>query len=166
MPLIKLFFDICLFKKGPQDLPASRLLLGLTMLAYLLVGVVLLGLESNWGDAVIQALVEVGMLLGFLFVTLKVAGLMHRFMQTTIAMLGTDALISSCAVPLLTWMLTSPQAKGVYLFLLMLMLWHMAVVAHILRHALSRSLAVGLGLAIVYIVASYQVMLLLFAPSV
>jgi hypothetical protein len=165
MPLIKLFFDICLFKKGPQDLPASGLLLGLATLAYLLVGIVLLGLEATWADAAIQALVEGAMLLGFLFITLKVTGLMSRFLQTASAMLGCDALISSLAVPLLTWMLTSPEAKGVYLFLLLLMLWHLAVVAHILRHALSRHLGIGLGLAIVYVVASYQVMLLLFAPS-
>ena len=166
MPLIKLFVDICLFKKGPQDVPVSPLLLILSLLAYLLVGVFLLGLETSWSEGVLQALVEAVMLFGFLWITLKTAGLMSRLLQTATAMLATDALISSLAVPLLTWMVTSPEAKGVYLFLLLLMLWHMAVVAHILRHALSRTWAIGVGLAIVYVVASYQVMLLLFAPKV
>jgi len=165
MPLIKLFFDICLFKKGPQDLPASGLLLALTTAAYLLVGLILLGLETNWTDALVQVLAEAAMLVGFLFVTLKVAGLMPRFLKTTAAMLGTDALISCFAIPLLTWMMNAQGTQGVYLFLLLLMLWHLAVVAHILRHALSRPLAVGAGLAIVYVIATYQVMLLLFADG-
>lgn len=166
MPLIKLFFDICLYRKGPQDLPVSSLLLGLSLLAYLIVGMVLLGLETTWTDAAIQALVEAGMLLGFVFITLQIAGLTSRFLQTSTAMVGTDVVISSFAVPLLTWMISSPESKGViYLFLLMLMLWHVAVVAHILRHALSRSLAIGFGLAIVYIVASYRVMVALFTPT-
>lgn len=166
MPLIKLFLDICFYRKGPQDLPASGLLLGLSLLAYLTVGVVLLGLETTWTDAVIQALVEAGMLLGFVFITLQIAGLTSRFLQTSAAMVGTDAIISTFAVPLLTWMISSPESRGViYLLLLMLMLWHLAVVAHILRHALSRSLAIGFGLAIVYIALSYRVMVALFAPT-
>ena len=172
MPLIKLFFDICLLRKGPQDLPASGLLLGLTIFANLVVSVVLLGLETDWADAVIQALVGGAMLLGFLFITLRVAGLMPRFLQTSIAMLGSDALISSFAVPLLAMMIVaSPDEKSADAFLLILktiflimMLWYVAVLAHILRHALSRPLGIALALAIVYVLASVQVMSLLFAP--
>ncbi len=62
MPLIKLFLDICFFKKGPRDVPASSLLLGLAVLAYLIVGVVLLGLERDWSGAVVEAVVEALML--------------------------------------------------------------------------------------------------------
>jgi hypothetical protein len=172
MPLIRLFLDICLLRRGPQDLPASGLLLGLALLANLVVSVVLLGLETDWTDAVIQALVGGAMLLGFLFITLKAAGLTPRFLQTSIAMLGSDALISSFAVPLLAMMvLASPDEKSADFFLLilkivflMLMLWYVAVMAHILRHALSRPLGIAVALALVYVLASVQIMSMLFAP--
>ncbi len=162
MPLIKLFLDICLFRKGPQDTPASTMLLKWTLGAYFLVGFVLLGLETRWVEAVLQILLEGVMLLGFVWVSLKAAGKMNRFVQTTIAMLGTDALISSFAVPLIAVAMAYPQTAIITLLLLMLMLWHLGVVAHILRHALSQTLAIGLGLAIVYVVFTYQIMILLF----
>ncbi|WP_045223494.1 hypothetical protein [Methyloterricola oryzae] len=165
MPLIQLFIDICLFRRGPQDVPASQLLLGLAVLVYLTVGVVLLGLEGMSMEAVLQALVELLILLGFVWGNLKFLRLQKRFVQTAIAMLGADALISSLAIPPVAWMAYSAGARGAYLLLLLLMLWHLAVVAHILRHALSRPLGVGIGLAVVYVVASYQVMLTLFPPA-
>ncbi len=162
MPLIKLFLDICLFRKGPQDTPASTMLLNWTLGAYFVVGFALLGLETQWVEAVIQVLLEGAMLLGFVWISLKAAGKMNRFLQTTIAMLGTDALISSLAIPLVAIAVANPHAVIITLLLLMLMLWHVGVVAHILRHALSQTLAIGLGLAIVYVVFTYQIMVLLF----
>lgn len=165
MPLLKVFLDICLFRRGPQDVPASPLLFGLAMLVYLIVGVVLLSLEGPLFQAVLQALVELFVMLGFVWVNLRFLHLQPRFLKTGTAMLATDALISSLAVPLLAWMAWSEQGGEPYLLLLILMLWHLAVVAHILRHALSRPLSVGIGLAIVYIVATYQVMMLLFPPA-
>jgi hypothetical protein len=49
--LIKLFFEICLFRAGPQDVPASDLLLALSLAVYLLVDVAVssLGLERAPG---------------------------------------------------------------------------------------------------------------------
>lgn len=165
MPLIQLFIDICLFRRGPQDVPASRLLLGLAVAIYLGVGVALLGIEGMSVESVLQALVELLILLGFVWANLTFVRLQGRFVQTATAMLGSDALISSFAIPLVAWMALSEGARGAYLLLLLLMLWHLAVVAHILRHALSRPLGVGIGLAIVYVVASYQVMFALFPPA-
>ena len=52
--LFNLFLDICLFRRGPQDVPASPLLFGLAMLVYLIVGVVLLSLEGPLFQAVLQ----------------------------------------------------------------------------------------------------------------
>ncbi|MDD5033675.1 MAG: hypothetical protein PHE55_02870 [Methylococcaceae bacterium] len=162
MPLIKLFLEICLFRKGPQDAPASIFLLGLSSAAYFAVGFVLLGLKIQWLEAVLQVFLEAVMLLGFVWVSLMVAGKLTRMLQTTIAMMGTDALISSFAVPLLAFLMENPQASIIQLFLLLLMFWHVAVVAHILRHALSQPFGMGLGLAVIYVVLSYQVMVMLF----
>jgi hypothetical protein len=162
MPLIKLFLDICFFRKGPQDTPASNVLLGLAISAYLVVGIVLLGLEGGWAGAVIEAVVEGAMVFGFLFVALYLGKRLPRLRQTATALYGCDAVISATAVPLLAWLLVAPEAKPVYIFLTFLMLWHLAVVGHILRHALAIPYFYGVGLAFGYVFVSYQVMMALF----
>ena len=166
MPLLRLFLDICLFRKGPQDAPASALLLKLALAAYVLAGLALAALETPFPEGLAQVALEALMLLGFVWVSLAVAGKTGRYLQTLIAMLGTDALISGLAVPLQIMLLLDPQAGLAQWLLLLLMLWHMAVVAHILRHALSQPLAVGLGLSIVYVAFSLHVLIMLFgAPA-
>lgn len=164
MPLIKLFWDICLFKKGPQEAPPSITLLKLALAAYVLVGMALTALETGWLEGLLEVLLEGGLLFAFVGISLLAAEKTHRWLQTGIAMLGTDALISSFAIPPKLLLLADPQAGLVYLLLLLLMLWHIGVVAHILRHALSQTLAVGLGLAIVYVFFTMQVLILLFGP--
>lgn len=164
---VKLFVDICFFKKGPQDIPASSFLFRLVLLAYFLIGVSLLMLQATWLDAVIQALAEAGVTLGFIWLTLLVSHKAARFQQTATAMLGTDALISIGALPLLVWLEagSSIQFPYPYILLLGLMLWHLAIVSHILRHALSKPLSLGVGVAILYVLVSYQVMSALFANN-
>jgi hypothetical protein len=160
-----LFLDIALFKKGPQDVPASRLLFGLALVADILVGMLLLGLESSAWEAVPKVLLEMAMLLAFTWVTLAGLKLEARFPQTGCAMLGTDALISGFAVPLLAWMMAAENGAPGYLLLMLLMLWHLGVIAQILRNALECPLAVAIVMAIVYIGGSYQIMVLLFPPE-
>ena len=164
MPLIRLFLEICLFRKGPQDTPASQMLLWLALAAYCLVGAAQALLEDQWLEGVLQVPLQALILLAFVWVSLMAAGKLERMRQTLIAMLGTDALISSFAIPLEGLFLADPQAALIHLLLLLLMLWHMAVVAHILRHALSQTLMVGLGLSFVYTVFTLQVLLMLFGP--
>lgn len=165
MALVQLFIEICLFRKGPQDVPASWLLFSLALATYLLVGIVLLGLEAGWGLGAFEALVEAILLLGFLWLLLWVFRKSERWLPVASSMLATDVVISVPAIPLLAWVMVSPEWHGVYLLLLELMVWHVAVVGHILRHALSQSWTVGLLWSIGYVVGSYQVMVWLFPVS-
>ncbi len=162
MPLIRLFLDICLLRKGPQDTPASSFLLGLAVMAYCLVGAVQAFFEEHWLEGLLQIPLQAAILWAFVWTSLKAAGKMNRMMQTLIAMLGTDALISSFTIPLEAFFLTNPQSAFVHMLLLLFMIWHMVVVAHILRHALSQTLAIGLGLSFIYTVFTLQVLIMLF----
>ena len=45
------------------------------------------------------------------------------------------------------------------------MFWSIAVIAHILRHALSSSYAVGVLLALLYAIVSWNLGTLLFPPA-
>lgn len=164
MPLIRLFLDICLLRKGPQDTPSSQFLLGLALSAYCLVGATQAMLEEQWLEGLLQIPLQAAILYGFVWVGLKAAGKLNRLRQTLIAMLGTDALISSLSIPLAMIFLDDPQAAFVHMLLLLLMLWHMVVVAHIFRHSLSQSLTIGFALSFVYTLFTLQVLVMLFAP--
>ena len=165
MELIVLFVDICLFKKGPQHVPASRFLFGLALVAYWLVGIALLVVETDWPHAALEAFVESALLLGFAWSLLfLVAHKTERFLQAATALLATDALISTPGALLLRWWAARPGEPLLQLALLGLMIWHIAVVAHILRHALSRPLSYGFALSVLYVIVTYQLMSMIFAP--
>ncbi len=165
MPLIKLFWDICLLRKGPQAIPISILLLALTLIAYVLAGVVLLSAGASLSDAMLQTLAEALILFAFLWLVLYFRKKPERLMQTITAMLGCDALISMVAIPLLNALKTFPDVKLISLLLLILMFWHSAIMAHILQHALSMPLVLGFGLAILYAGLTYQLIGFLFTPA-
>ena len=86
--LLRLFGEIALSRKGPQDLPASPLLLALTVAAYAVVafGVnLLLSPAESWR---LQLLVEVAFTLAWYAVLLRAFGKPERFLQTATAMFG------------------------------------------------------------------------------
>jgi hypothetical protein len=162
MELIVLFVDICLFKKGPQHVPASRLLFGLALAAYWIVGIALLSLQNDWPEAIVQAVSESFLLLAFCWVLLRLTNRLSRLLQTTTALLATDALISLPGALLLSWWLARPDAPGLQFGLLALTVWHLAVISQVLRQAVSRPLAFGVVLALTYVGVTYTIMTMLF----
>lgn len=163
MAVIRLFLDIALFNKGPQDSPDSILLLLLAVLGNLALGIGLTAIDGDWAAAVAQPVVGIALLAGFLWVALYLNAKISRFVKTSTAAFGCDTLISALALPLLLWAQSAPEALGlVSRLLLALMLWQMAVIGHILRHALAIPFIAGLGLAVAYTVVSYGIIIALF----
>jgi hypothetical protein len=164
MSLVRLFLAICLYQKGPQDVPASATLFYLMVLAYFAVGAIVLGMQTGWLIGIVQAVVELGLVLGFIWGLLALGRKSVRFQQTATALLGSDTLISVVALPLLLSVKVGSQAAFPYVLLVGLMIWSMAVTGHILRHALSKPLSFGIGLAVLYFLATYQIMAYWFPP--
>ena len=158
---LKLFFDICLFKKGPQDIPASNVLLRLLIPFYASVSFLLLILNSDGLNAAMQVLVEIMLILGSTWIILFIARKPARFQQTASALMATDALISFFALPAMAT-LVGQGAGLAFLAIIMLMIWHWAISGHIFSNALEKPFTFGLGVAFLYILVSYQVMALLF----
>ena len=73
MPILRLFLDVCLFRKGPEDVPASLILLGLTLLGYVLVSAFLLSFQIGIGAALLQVSAGGAMDLAFLHLLLWIA---------------------------------------------------------------------------------------------
>src|SRR5574343_463914 len=139
-----LFFQIAIFKKGPQDVPASAFVLRLLLLVYVAINYLILFLNGAQSTAL-----------------LYFAGKTARFPQSLTAMVGTDVVISFFALPAIAT-LNSHANDLAYFSMLALVLWHWLVSGHIMKNALDRSLFFGLGLALLYIMLSSQIMAALF----
>lgn len=159
---VLLFFDICRLQKGPQDLPYSQALLLGSIAAYATLGFLMLYIDSGWFSAVLQVFVGALLLLAFAKIMLKVSRKSERFMQTATALFGTDALISFFALPIIAGMTTGRVSLLAFAAMVALMIWHWLIIGHILRHALSETFSFGLGIAFLYIMASYWIMAQLF----
>ncbi len=160
--ILKLLFDICLFKKSPQDLPYSWWLLRILFIIYVLVRVLMLSIHYDCFEMLQQLVVDLFMVIFFVWMMVYLSGKQGRFCQTLAAILGTDAVISFFALPGLASMEIEQGGLLVFLIMLVLIIWHWAVTGYILSKALEKTLSFSLGIAFLYLLGSYQVMALLF----
>ena len=161
--LIKMFWDICALKAAPQDLPASSFLMGLMLLVYFVTGVVVAALQWPLSQAALAAFLDTVFVTVLCRVLLWTRQLSGRFVQTLTAMAGSGAVMTLIAVPLVWWQgfvgVSDANAPTLPTWLLMIwMVWNVVVVGHILRHALSTILALGIGLAVVYGYITFELM--------
>lgn len=158
--LMTLFFRIAIFKQGPQDVPASPIVLRLMLPLYIGLNYVILWLNGS-ATPWLQIAADFAMMAAFTWPLLYFSAKPARFPQTFSAMVGTDCILSFLALPAIASLYSQPNELA-YVAMLVLMVWHWVISAHILRNALDRSWFFGLGLALLYIMLSSQVMAALF----
>ncbi|AGA88939.1 hypothetical protein Thimo_0062 [Thioflavicoccus mobilis 8321] len=156
--LIYFFFELCLLRRAPQDLPASDWLFRLVLVASFLVGVLAAAIGGRpLPLGIIQNLAQLALLLTVLYFGLGWLRRQARFLQTATALLGTGTLLSVLAlipIGLLPLEPTSPDGSLAALLLLLLFAWSIVVSGHILRHTLALTLGQGAAVAILYELAS------------
>lgn len=160
--LITLFFRIAVFKSGPQDVPSSPLALRLTVPLYALVNLLLMVIDDNPVNPLLLIVADFVMMAGFSWPLLYFAGVPLRFRQTLTALVGGDMIVNAAALPFAALHNLLP---GELLSLVSIgsLTWHWLVTGHILRHALDRSWFFGLGIGLLYIMLSLQIMAALFS---
>ena len=158
LEIVRLFFEIACFQKAPQDVPFSRALTKMLLLFYVVVKFLGLFMSSDYFTAALQTGVDILLLLAFLHVALKWTRKSERFRQTFCALLGTETLLAVFSIPAIAIMLV-PTAGGFgvlgFYSMIALILWHWAVIAHILSHALEQAFSFSVGLALLYMMANY-----------
>lgn len=164
--LLTIWLDICLLRKGPQDLPASRVLLTLTVITYGLVSFLLSLPGYDVARALLMALTELMLLVAFAAALLFMTGKIARLNQTLTALTGTGTLLGLLALPLVTTLSPSQDAAQlsdvIGLFWLVLFAWSLLVIAHIMRHALAIAFPVAIGVSVLYTLVALQLMTNLF----
>lgn len=168
LTLLKVFIDITLWRKGPQHLPASGLLLALTVAVYFVWSVALGSLaELLVADVkdrpqyplVANVVLEIAITLVWWWLVLAMFKRTERFWQSAAALVGTDIVISPIAIGTGVVMLrvgqASPLALPAGLLFVAAVVWQVLVIAHILRNALEITLFPAIVLTLLYSVVAF-----------
>jgi hypothetical protein len=152
---LRIFLDIVLWRRGPQDLPVSPLLLVLTIVAYVAVSVVQLALlhesASTWFVFVV---LDPLLLLAWVWLVLKLYRRDERFLQTASAVFGTSALLGvTFYLPLqliLAALDQGPTSSMAQVFALLLIVVFALVTGRIIKLATDSSLFTGIAVSLTY----------------
>jgi hypothetical protein len=165
--LIRLFWDICTFKRGPQDIPYSSALFALLLIINFVYNFSTLLIPDNKGAThspgeiiaylLVDAIVSIGIVLLILWTHHRFA----RSLQTLTALSAADLIIGIADLPFLILASTAGNQVNLifvfYLGFMVLLIWQLAVYTHILRHALSGGVFQGGGYALLLFVLSLLV---------
>ena len=164
--LFRYWLDLCLLRAGPQDGSGSVFSLVFAITCYAMVSVLVMTSGYGMLAGARLALLELVMLVAFIVLLLYLLNKAARINQTLAAMAGAGSLLGLVAFPLV--LMQGPEnADGAVpialsLVWVALLVWNLMVSAHILRHALSSSFAMGLAVAILYLLISTQFAVTLF----
>jgi len=162
LKLLQTFFEIALWRKGPQDLPASGLLATLVLTACLGVGMLEVRLfHVSLHDVAVMVCVTLLMVTAWLWLVLMFFGRRHRFVQTISATLGVAALIGLLDIAMRSVQLAlgmGARASGSWLLALFVIV--ALVMGRIFMQALDRGLLTGVALTIAMIQSTQAVALM------
>src|SRR5579859_1935918 len=101
LELLRLIWDICCLRRGPQDLPYAPMFLGVLCAAIIGMqvgtGLLVHSSQSAFGSAVFELLFD----LAVLFLLLSVRDLRNRYVQTALALFGCGLVLQLILLPLL-----------------------------------------------------------------
>ena len=152
---LKAFLDIVLWRRGPQDLPASRLLLWLTAAAYVAVSIVQLTLLEEPAAAwLVFVVLDPVLLTAGVYLLLKLFSKTDRFLQTATAVLGTGVVLGLCMFLPVQWLLTVAgvpvESTAAGLVALTMVVVFALVTGRIVKLATDSSLFTGITLSLTY----------------
>lgn len=153
--MFRIFVDIALWRRGPQDLPASATLVWLVTLFYAFTSAVQVGL-MGWDvrSAGVLIVLDLALQAAWLWGLLAFYAKRPRFLQSFTAFLGVGALITvldilvSSVMTQLGIASNSPTNPWPFLHLALLLL----LLGRVLQQALERSLFLSMSLTLVIMV--------------
>jgi hypothetical protein len=164
--------DIILLRRGPEQLPASSVLLAATVATYLAISAMVIASvstrDTNWP---LELLIGTATMLVWYRVALQLAKKRERFAQTMTATFGVSTIFAPLLLPMLGSAIAQVQAKQqpsqlITLLALFLMVWMVVVLVRIVSAAFEWPWPAALLLVIGQEVFSILVFVLVFgAPA-
>jgi hypothetical protein len=159
--LLKTIIDICFLRAAPQDLPVSRSVMLGALVVYATAGVLGVLDVLTLENAIVAAAVDTLLLAAVTHLVLQWRRLENRLAQTLTALAGCGALLSLLAWGAAGLVREAFQPEWVWAVFLV---WYTLVFGHILRHALSVTLAAGIAASLLYLIFSIGVTGLFMNP--
>jgi hypothetical protein len=167
--IIRLFTQIALLRRGPQDLPASMLLLLLALGGYLGVNLMVsyaLPPDEHWEAPL---LVDTLFTLVWYVALMRLVGRPERMLQTVTAIFGFQAVLSPLVIAS-TWLMRrfgedATWQVPVTCLGLLLLAWLIAANSHVVKAALEWPGPASVGLVILQMILAWVLVFELFAPA-
>lgn len=152
---LKVFLEIVLWRRGPQDLPASNMLVWLTLTAYVAVSALqLVLLDESLATWFFFLVVDPLLLMATIWLVLKLYGKTARFEQTVSAVLGTGALLGVIVyLPLQLFLISrgaAPTSGIAQVSALLVITVFALVTGRIIERATNSSLFTGVAVSLSY----------------
>ncbi len=165
--ILKPFLQLCLLNRGPQDLPASTLLMAFALTAYAAISALIAWPFYGGQVSLLQTGLELLLLTAYTRLAVQLARHPGRFTQTLTALAGTGFLLGILLLPLVYGMYRARAGAGdpglAALGYLMVLVWLLVVFGHIFRQALSlKHIGLGILVALGFILLSSLVSEALF----
>jgi hypothetical protein len=148
-------------RAGPQDLPSSWALTGLLLLVYTAVGIYT-GQSLGDEDAVARTLLTNVLQVVAVAVLLQLRKFPERLAQTLSALTGAGIILGTLVFMLLSQAHIESMRPLLVMAWFGIVIWSLAIDAHIYRHALGISMSQGLLVAVLLLAASYMLVKELF----
>jgi hypothetical protein len=167
--IIRLFTQIALLRRGPQDLPASMLLLALAVGGYLGVNFLVsyaLPPDEHWQG---PTLVDTLFTLVWYVALMRLFGRPERVLQTVTAVFGFQAVLSPLVIAS-TWLMRRVGEDATWqvpvtCIGLLLLAWLIAANSHVVKAALEWPGPASVGLVILQMILAWVLVFELFSPS-
>ncbi len=178
--ILKLYLDIALLRRGPEDVPSSKPLLYGTLAVFVLLNAVLtVAFRPSVGNWLPQLLVSVGFTLLWYRVLLGVFGRVERYLQTMTAVLGFGCIITPVLLPLVGAMApymeasaavagqqaAAPEVPPFVMLLLPVFVYLLYVSARIVRAAIERPMFQCVMLVLLQTFLEPLLLLAIFGPG-
>ena len=145
--IFRLFLELCLFRKAPQDVPHSVFLFVFTLglnVVLSMINLLFLVEESRqpgFIDALQYIAIRTVLFLVVIYSILFMLGFRNRIIQTLTAIQGADIILGIVFLVIGLGLSLLPPGSPILILVIMLFLgWSLAVHSNIYRHALSISL--------------------------
>ncbi len=166
--LIKILFDICLLRKGPEDLPANSSLMwglvGVSLTVSIFLGMIIYDTHTAIFSSVL------GLFFSFVFTKILLSKKPERFIQTFSAMLGAITLINLISLPFVAPLSNEDLDNNIATLLSLLsfafLIWAVIVYGSIFSRAISSTFGYGIAISVGYVFLSIVIFELLLTVKV
>jgi hypothetical protein len=140
---LKHYVLMCLFRSGPDSLPASVHSILFSLFAYCLIGFSLVDDQHSYVSIIQQIAIELSLLAGFIYIGLKWKNLLFRLKQSFSALLGINMIVSIVGILVYHALIDEYGSvsegeldRNVLNAELLIVFWNLSVMTMVLKQAL------------------------------